>query len=121
MTSACLSITLLKIVLDVDMRLEFIVLHVLLSDRNIGQNEHLKQALQVALDEVTVGWKSSTLAEISHNGENEPFTLAGCRDLVARDLIPYFLEKLVCLAFEVLSKLEVVQVDQPDDLGSSLE
>ena len=121
MTSARLSITLFQIVLDVDLWLVLIVLHVLLGDRNVGQNQHLKQALQVTSDKVTVGWKSCTLAEIPHNSENEPFTLTGCSDLVAGDLVPDLLEELVCLTFEVLSELEVVQVNHSDDLGACLE
>ena len=52
-----LRITLLQVTLDILSRLVFVLLHVLLSHRNVRHDQHLEEHLQVLSDEYLVVWQ----------------------------------------------------------------
>ena len=51
---------------------------------------------------------------------NQPVTLTIGGDLVKRDLLPDLLEEDVSLTFEILCKLELIELDETDYLGPGL-
>ena len=70
MAPSRLSVALFEVILDVDLWLKLIVFQVLLCDRDVRQDEHLEQALQVLLNEVSIVWQGRTFSQVPHNCED---------------------------------------------------
>ena len=116
-----LLIALLKIVLDVLLWLALVLFYILLSDRDVRDDQDLEEALKVSTNEVLVLWIDCALSDVAHNRKDESLALSSSRDLIARDLLPYLLKEQVCLGLKVLAKLELIELDQADNFGASLE
>ena len=76
MTTTCLHIRLLEVVLDEDSWLILIFFQVLLCQGDVWKNKHLEKGLKIAFDELFVVRQGCTFAEVSDNGEYQSFALA---------------------------------------------
>ena len=121
MAASSLSVALLKVILDVDLRLALIILQVLLCHGDVGKDQDLEQDLEIGLDKVAVTLQGCALTQVPHNREDEPFALTVSSDFAGRDLLPNFLEEQVRLTLKELCKFELIELHETNDLGSRSE
>ena len=110
LASPSFSIRLFKVVLDILLGLLLIFIEIILSDRDIWQNQESENVLQVLLDIVLVLGDWRAISKVADNSEHKSLTFAASCDWPWHHHLPNGLEESVLVVFEVFGELRLIQM-----------
>ena len=121
MSPSSFSVRFFEVVSDVGIWVIFILIEVILSDRNIWQDQKVKNLHKIVFDEHSLSRHESYFTHVFNSRSNQFLTLFGCLHLIILNRLPNAFEHWVTVVFEILSKLEGIEIDQRDNFSSGLD